>query len=95
MSATASAGVGDWYLSLQTYRFKCDKSMHIGIRSVPFLGVTTMGAHHSVTSVTGAIIPWSWSRFSSAFNLSLYANGIDRGVLTQKGSVIYETVLLP
>ena len=49
------------------------------------LGVTTMGAHHSVTSVTHAIIPWSWSRFSSAFNLSLHANRIDRGVLTQKG----------
>lgn len=40
MSATASAGVGDRYLSLCTYRFKQDRSTHILIWSDPFIGVT-------------------------------------------------------
>ena len=59
ISSTTSAGVGDWYRSLHTYLFRWDKSTHIRTLSDPFLGVTTMGAHHSVTSVTGAIIPCS------------------------------------
>ena len=48
-------------------------------------GATTLGAHHSVTCVTGTtIMPWSWSKFNSVFSLSWYANGIDLGILTQK-----------
>ena len=31
-----------------------------------FLGVTTIGAHHSVGSVTGSMIPCVWSTISSA-----------------------------
>ena len=53
ISATACAGVGHWYLSLLTYLFKCERSTHILILSVPFFVATTMGAHHSVGSVTG------------------------------------------
>ena len=75
ISATASADVGDWYRSLKTYRFNLDKSTHILILSVPFLGVTTMEAHHCVASVTGAMIPCSCNNSRSAFNFSPYAKG--------------------
>ena len=44
-----------------------------------------MGAHHSVASVSGAMICWDCSRSSSAFSLSRYAYGIDQGVFTQNG----------
>ena len=50
-----------------------------------FFGVTTIGAHRSVASVTGAMIPWLVSRSISFFSLSLFAKGIERGVVTQKG----------
>ena len=56
MSATASAGVEHWYLSHFTYLLRWERSTHILILSVPFLGVTTMGAHHSVGAVTGAMM---------------------------------------
>ena len=45
MSATAWAGVEDWYRSRFTY---LDKSTHMWMLSVSFLGATMMGAHHSV-----------------------------------------------
>ena len=48
ISATAWAGVAYWYRSRFTYRLRCDRSMHMRMSSVPFLGATTMGAHHSV-----------------------------------------------
>ena len=44
-----------------------------------------IGAHHSVAAVTGAIMRWDSKRSSSAFNLSLHASGMDRGVLIQNG----------
>ena len=44
-----------------------------------------MGAHQSVGSVTGVMMP-CWARRSiSALSLSLYAKGMVRGVFTQKG----------
>ena len=85
ISATAWAGVDDWYCSHLTNRLRCERSTHILIQSVFFFGVTTIGAHHSVAAVTGAIMCWDSKRSSSTFNLSLYANGIDRGVLTWNG----------
>ena len=56
ISSTASAGVSDWYCSLQPYWLSLDKSTHSLMSFVPFFGVMTIDAHHSVTSVTGAII---------------------------------------
>ena len=46
-----------------TILFKCD----------------TMGAHHSVTSVMGAMMHCSCKRSNSALSVSLNANGIDLG----------------
>ena len=57
MSATARAGVYDWYLSRLTYLFNQDRSMHIWMSSVSFFGVTTIGVHHSVGLVTRAMMP--------------------------------------
>ena len=54
--AMASAGVGDMYRSHCTYRFKCERSPQMRMFSVFFFGVTTMGAHHSIASVIGAIM---------------------------------------
>ena len=34
---------------------KCERSTHIQTDSLFFLGVTTIGTHHSVTSVTGVV----------------------------------------
>ena len=56
MSATAFAGMGDWYLSLQTYLLSFDKSTHSLMSSIPFFGATTIGAHYSVGCTTGAMI---------------------------------------
>ena len=53
--------------------------------SEPFFGVTTMGAHHSVASVTGAIIFCLSNTSSSVLSLSWYLNGILCGVPMQKG----------
>jgi len=39
MSATAFAGVGDWYLSLLTKRFRRERSTHMRILSDPFWGL--------------------------------------------------------
>ena len=50
-----------------------------------FLGVTTIGAHHVVGSVTGATTFCDLRRSSLAYNLSRYANGMVRGVCMQKG----------
>ena len=55
------------------------------MRSVPFFGATTIGAHHSVGSVTGVMIPWSTRRSISCLSFSQYAKGIVRGVDTQNG----------
>ena len=44
-----------------------------------------MGAHHSVGSVIGVMIPCSCRRSNSAFSLSRKANGIALGVFTQNG----------
>ena len=54
--------VGDRYLSCTTYQFSLDKSTHILLLSVPFVGVTTIGTHHCIPSVTGVIISCCWSR---------------------------------
>ena len=56
MSATASVGVGDWYLSLRTYLLNFDKSTHSLMLFVPFFGATTIGTYHSVGCATGAMI---------------------------------------
>ena len=80
--------MADWYLSRFTNLFRRERSTHILILSVPFLGVITMGAHHSVGSVTGAMTPCSCNRSNSAFSLSRKANGIARGVCTQNGSAL-------
>ena len=57
MSATASAGVTDGYRSRRTNLLSFERSTHMHIPSEFRLGVTTMGAHHSVGSVTGAMTP--------------------------------------
>ena len=85
MSATARAGVDDWYLLHLTYLFKRDRLMHIRMSSESFLGVVTIGAHHSVGSVTGEMTPLLFRKSSSALSLSQYANGTARGGLTQNG----------
>ena len=53
------------------------------IGGLPFLGVTTIGAHQSVGSVTGAMMFCSCNRSSSA--LSLSRKGIVRGRPNAKG----------
>ena len=83
ISATVSAGVGDWYCSRMTKRLRCDKSTHIRILSEFFLDVTTIGAHHIMAWVTGVMIFCDWRRSSSAFSLLRYANGIFCGMCTQ------------
>ena len=55
--------------------------------------MTTIGAHHSVGSVTGEITPCSCNRSNSAFSLSRKANGIARGVWTQNGWVSFVSVM--
>ena len=50
-----------------------------------FLGVTTIGAHHSVASVISVTMFCLCNNSSSALSLSRYMNGIERGVFTQKG----------
>ena len=45
-----------------------------------------MVAHHLLTCVTGAIIPWSCSGCTFAFSLSLQVNEIDLDVLTQNST---------
>ena len=62
--------MGDWYLSLFTYLFKCERSTHMRMRSLFFLGATTIGAHQSVASVTGVIMFCDSKRSSSALSLS-------------------------
>ena len=57
MSATVWAVVDDWYLLHLMYLFKRDRSTHIQMSSESFFGVTTIGAHHSVGSVTGEMTP--------------------------------------
>ena len=86
MSATVWAGVANWYRSCLTYRLRCDRSTHIRM-SVPFLGATAMGAHHSVGYDTGVITPCSSKLWSSAYSFSLYAYGIVLGVLMQNDFV--------
>ena len=44
-----------------------------------------MGAHHSVASATGAMMCCICSNSNSALSSSRWANGIDLGVLMQKG----------
>ena len=73
------------YLSRFTNLLRWERSTHILIFSVPFLGVTTIGAHQSVGSVTGAMMFCSCIRSSSALSLSRKAKGIVRSVLMQKG----------
>ena len=55
------------------------------ILSVFFFGVTTMGAHHAVASVTGVMTFCDSNKSSSDFSLSRYAIGMERGVLMQNG----------
>jgi len=55
ISVTAPASVGDWYLSRTTKWLRWDKSTHIRILS-EFVGITAIGAHHGVASVTGVIM---------------------------------------
>ena len=62
MSATTSADVGDWYHSLHTYLLSFDKSTHNLMSSVSYFGLTTVGARHSVSCVTGAMIPCCCSK---------------------------------
>ena len=55
------------------YLLSFDKSTHMRIPFEFILGVTTIGAYHSVGSVTGAMIPCMMRRFMSFFSFSLYA----------------------
>jgi len=59
--------------------------MHIRIFSVSLLGVTMIGAHHSVGSVMGVMIPCSNRRSSYALSLSRKVNETACGVLMQNG----------
>ena len=70
MSGIASAWVGDWYLSLFTYLFKCEWSTTHTYEITIFLGATTIGTHQSVASVTGVIVFCDSKRSSSASSLS-------------------------
>ena len=54
----------------------CDRSTHMRMESVFFFGVTTMRAHQSVGSVTGAIMCCCSNNFSLAANSSRYAKGM-------------------
>ena len=85
--------VEDWYCSRFTYLFSLDKSTHIWMLSVSFFGATTMGARHSVCSVTGVMIPCFWSRSSSALNFARYAYGTDRGVCTQNSLALSDNTM--
>ena len=85
MSATTCAGVSDWYRSWRTYRFRCERSTQRRILSVFFLGVTTIGADHSVGWVTGVMMPCACRCSSLALSLTQYAKGTERGVLMQNG----------
>ena len=85
MSATAWAGVSDWYLSLLTYRLRRDRSTHIRMALEFFLGAMTMGTHHAVGSVTDSMISCTCKRSRSAFNFSQYAIWMVRGGVHAKG----------
>ena len=50
-----------------------------------FLGVTTIGAHHLVASVTGVMMFCFCRSSNSAFSFSRYAKGMVHGVLTWNG----------
>ena len=95
VSAIASVGIGDWYYShkKQSDSTWTDLYMHILILSVSFWGITTIGTHHSVASVMGAMIPCSCNNSSSAFNMSLYAKGTVWGAFTQKGTALSVSVM--
>ena len=71
MSVTVSAGVVEEHLSRRTNLFNLDRCMHIQILSELFFGVTTIGAHHSVGSVTGAMIPWLVSKSISFLHVQM------------------------
>lgn len=65
--------------SLFTNLFKWDRSTHILIiLSEFFLGATTIGAYHSVGTVTGEMMPCSKSRSSSALSLIRERNRVRR-----------------
>ena len=85
ISAMASVGVGDMYCYHCMYQFKCERSTHMWMFSVFFFRVTTMGTHHSIASVIGAIMFCCCNSSSSVLSLSRYANDIEHGVLTQNG----------
>ena len=51
----------------------------------PFLRETTMGSHHSVGSVTGVMMFYSWRSCNSALSLSLKTHGMVWRVWTKKG----------
>jgi len=54
-----------------TYLFWCERSTHIQIDSPSFLGGKTIGAHHNVTSVTGAMIFCYCRRSTSALECGI------------------------
>ena len=84
ISATTSRRDGDTYNSRFTKRFSFDKSTQTGISSEFFLGVTTIGAHHSVGFVTGAMILCCCHCLSFRSRRSSYTKGALRGTLVQR-----------
>ena len=62
--------VGNIYHSCCTHRFKCKRSKHMWMFLVFFFEVTSIGAHHSVASMIGAIMFCCCNSYSSALCLS-------------------------
>ena len=75
ISATASCGAGDWYRFLFTNLFSFDRSTHRLISVDHFSGARTIGAHHSVGSVTCLITP------SVCLTLTRYEYWMDLGAV--------------
>ena len=63
-------------------------STHSLMSFVLFFAMTTIGTHHSIASVTGAIMSCCRSKSSSSRRLSRYTKEIERGTLTQNGSAL-------
>ena len=75
-----------------TFPFSFFKSTHI--LTFPFFFMTgTIGAHHSVGSVTFSMIPSRSMRMSSSSTFGSMGNGTRRGVLMQYGFASSRSVI--
>jgi len=82
--ARFSSTAGRIWRSLQTLLFKCVKSTQIRT-ALFFLGTTTIGAHQSVSSVTGEIIPSFSIFFNSATTQPCSGLGLSWGTTNKRG----------